>query len=218
MTPLQAHLIRHGEVHNPESVLYGRLPGFGLSDQGRIMADRAAKFLHENDIQVSRIISSPLQRTKESAEPVAKLYGLDIEEDVRLIEPWNIFEGSSVNAKTVAKNLPKVLMPWKPSWGEAYTSIRDRMLDVIQEALNEEAAKKQDGKDWGHVVFVSHQLPIWMIRRSLAGKSLVHNPKHRELALSSITTVENHDHGLAEVAYHSPAAEFLLNVSDKGAV
>src|SRR6202044_2340550 len=85
------HLVRHGEVHNPGRILYGRLPGFQLSEAGRLMAKAAADFLADRDITVLK--SSPLQRAVETAEPIAAEFGLETEIDDRLIEPWNYFEG-----------------------------------------------------------------------------------------------------------------------------
>ena len=85
------HLLRHGEVSNPQGVLYGRLAGFHLSEEGRLMAKSAAGFLAGRDVTVLR--SSPLERALETAAPLAAQFGLDVEVDERLIEPWNHFEG-----------------------------------------------------------------------------------------------------------------------------
>ncbi|MFB0944461.1 MAG: histidine phosphatase family protein, partial [Candidatus Nanopelagicales bacterium] len=60
------HLLRHGEVYNPQGVLYGRLPGYFLSDLGRKMADRAASALANRDI--ATVISSPMERAQQTAE------------------------------------------------------------------------------------------------------------------------------------------------------
>src|SRR5262249_8543420 len=85
------HLVRHGEVENPEGVLYGRLPGYHLSETGRLMAKAAADCLAGRDVTVLR--SSPLERALETAEPIAAEFGLTASVDDRLIEPWNHFEG-----------------------------------------------------------------------------------------------------------------------------
>jgi hypothetical protein len=85
------HLVRHGEVHNPDKILYGRIPGFHLSEAGRLMAKAAADYLAGRDVTVLR--SSPLQRALETAEPIAAELGLPVQVDDRLIEPWNYFEG-----------------------------------------------------------------------------------------------------------------------------
>src|SRR5438477_13034930 len=85
------HLVRHGEVSNPRGVLYGRLPGFHLSEDGRLMAKAAAGFLAGRDVTL--LLSSPLERARETAAPVAAQFGLEIVVDEGLIEPTNEFEG-----------------------------------------------------------------------------------------------------------------------------
>lgn len=85
------HLLRHGEVENPRGLIYGRLPGFHLSEDGRMMAKAAADYLAERDIV--GVFTSPLERARETAEPVAERFSLEPVVDERLIEPWNHFEG-----------------------------------------------------------------------------------------------------------------------------
>ncbi|MGB3414474.1 MAG: histidine phosphatase family protein [Microbacteriaceae bacterium] len=218
MSSIRVHLIRHGEVENPNGVLYGRLDGFGLSESGQEMAKLAAEHLQTHGAKITRIIASPLQRTRESAAPLAAAFSLPVEEDIRLIEPWNRFEGQKMNASTLIK--PKygryLFAPWLPSWGEHYDDIFDRMLAVISEAID--TAESSGG---GDIALVSHQLPIWMVRRALANKPLVHNPGKRELALSSVTTVGRQsagNQGLVELGYRSPAEHMINQSKDKGAV
>ena len=59
------HVLRHGEVHNPNGVLYGRLPDFHLSDLGKEMAERIAERMRGTD--VTHVVSSPLERAQETA-------------------------------------------------------------------------------------------------------------------------------------------------------
>jgi broad specificity phosphatase PhoE len=73
------HLLRHGEVHNPEGVLYGRRDGFHLSDLGNRMAQRIADSIGDRDIVHLRV--SPLERAQETAQPLAKARGLEIVSD-----------------------------------------------------------------------------------------------------------------------------------------
>ena len=98
MPAKRLHLIRHGEVHNPGSVIYGRLPHFKLSDLGHQMAAAAAAELKKQERQVGKIFASPLLRTQESAQHVEKAFGVDTKTDERLIEPWNRFEGRKFGA------------------------------------------------------------------------------------------------------------------------
>src|SRR5262249_20425004 len=148
------HLVRHGEVANPSRVLYGRIPGFKLSEDGQMMAKRAADFLAGRDVTVLR--SSPLERAIETAEPIAAQLGLAMEIDERLIEPWNHFEGLNVGVGDGALRAPRHWMylrnPFRPSWGEPYQQVAARMLAA---AIG--AARAARGHE---AVCVSHQLPI----------------------------------------------------------
>ena len=219
MVARQIHLVRHGEVFNPDRVLYGRIPGFGLSDKGMRMATLAATDLAERSATYSKLVVSPLQRTRESAEPVALALGLDMTIDDRIIEPTNAFEGQHMGGRDAAWRKPKywkyLLNPLRPSWGEPYRAIVNRMMDAIVEA-----GLSVDG---GDVVMVSHQLPIWMVKRHLTKKSLAHFPGSRECSLSSITTLEwlnpnDPSQGLQLVGYVEPAAQLLGDSIDVGAV
>jgi broad specificity phosphatase PhoE len=210
----QIHLVRHGEVFNPQGVLYGRLPGFGLSDLGRRMADAAAADLQSHRRAVSSIVSSPLQRTQQSAEPVAERFGLEVRLDDRIIEPTNRFEGKRMTGRESAlrdvRNWAYLANPWEPSWGEPFRSIADRMIQAMTDAA--------DSVDSGDVVMVSHQLPIWMVHRRVTGKSLAHDPRRRRCALSSITTFERRGRRFVEVGYRDPAAGLQSQATDVGAV
>lgn len=209
------HLIRHGEVHNPGGVLYGRLPHFRLSDLGHEMAKSAASKVAETTSEqgrrVVKLLASPLLRTQESAAPVASTFGLDVHTDERLIEPYNIFEGRKLSAShiLIRPHLYYHLRnPQKPSWGEPYEAIAARMMSAIEDAWN--------SVDAGDVVLVSHQLPIVMVQLTVAGKPLAHNPKQRRCSLSSITTLERQGDKFVEVSYVDTAANHV--VIDRGAV
>jgi broad specificity phosphatase PhoE len=205
------HLVRHGEVYNPDHVLYGRIPGFGLSELGQRMAKVAAdsKVGHP----ITRLYASPLQRTRESAAPWSTNFGLAVSTDERLIEPWNDFEGTAGFGAKALRNprlWPKLRNPFRPSWGEPYASIAARMLSVIEDAWN--------ATESGEVVLVSHQLPIWMVHRELAGERLFHDPRRRRCALSSITTLSREGNRFVEVDYQDPAAALQASAIDLGAV
>ena len=212
MSATLIHLVRHGEVYNPKGILYGRLPGYHLSELGHRMAAAAATQLAGHP--VTALYASPLQRAQESAAPWSEKFGLDIVTDERLIEPFNRFEGEKFEfgpaVLTKPRVWPWVLNPWKPSWGEPYVSVIERMMAAIGDAW--EAAEA------GEVVMVSHQMPIVMVQRFVAGKKPFHDPRHRRCHLSSITTLEKRDGGFVEVGYQDPAADLLAQAIDLGAV
>jgi broad specificity phosphatase PhoE len=193
------HLLRHGEVENPQRVMYGRLPGYHLSANGRAMADAAADFFSER--AVVALFCSPLERAQETARPVAERLGLEIVTDERLIEPWNHFEGLTFGVGDGSlrrpAHWPYLINPFRPSWGEAYRSVAMRMLAVMEEARAAAAGEE--------AVCVSHQLPIWVTRRMTEGKRLWHNPAVRECALGSVTSFTYSGDQLTGVSYTVPA-------------
>jgi broad specificity phosphatase PhoE len=213
MPASRLHLVRHGEVFNPDGVLYERIDGFGLSELGHQMAQAAAKQLKTEGVEISKLVVSPLQRTRESAKPIAELYGIEPVFDERVIEPWNLFRGLRVGPRALLKR-PSILLslynPSKPSWGEPFTEIVSRMSSAALDHWSDVES--------GDVVIVSHQLPIWMVYRSANGLKLPHDPRDRRCSLSSITSFEVIDGKLREVAYREPGIEFANQAIDGGAV
>lgn len=193
------HVLRHGEVHNPKGILYGRLPGFSLSVTGRSQAGAVARSLADHDIAV--VIASPLQRAQETAEPIARQHGLLVRTDENLIEAGNTFEGLRVSVGDGALRKPrhwwKLRDPFTPSWGEPYLQIAHRMLAAVNKARVEAA---------GHeAVLVSHQLPVWTLRRFLQGQRLWHDPRHRQCSLASLTSLVYQGDTLVDIVYSEPA-------------
>jgi len=193
------HLMRHGEVFNPTGVLYGRLPGFRLSEAGEGMARTAAAWFAGRD--VTHLVASPLDRAQQTARPIAETLGLDIATDERLIEAGNDFEGKAFGVGDGAMRHPanwwRLRNPWTPSWGEPYREIAARMLGAI--ATARDAAR-------GHeAVCVSHQLPIWTVRLHLEGRRYLHDPRRRECGLASVTSLTYDGDRLAGLTYAEPA-------------
>ncbi|QWF79882.1 histidine phosphatase family protein [Amycolatopsis sp. CA-230715] len=199
MTSTVVHLLRHGEVHNPEKVLYGRLPGYRLSERGQRQALTVAEALAGHDI--AHVVASPLQRAQETAAPIAGAHRIDVATDDRLIEAGNLFEGERVavgdGALREPKHWPKLRNPFKPSWGEPYVEIAHRMLGAVYRAR---AAAE------GHeALCVSHQLPIWTLRRFLEAKRLWHDPRQRQCSLASLTSLVFSGEELVRIVYSEPA-------------
>ena len=193
------HLLRHGEVYNPAKVLYGRLPGFRLSDAGLGMADKAAAWFTGRD--VTHLVSSPLERARQTAAPIAEALSLPVAIDDRLIEAGNAFEGLRVGVGDGALRAPrhwwKLRNPFRPSWGEPYVGIAARMLAAVEAARD--AAR-------GHeAVLVSHQLPIWTLRLHMEGRRYAHDPRRRQCGLASVTSVVYDGDRFLNVSYAEPA-------------
>lgn len=201
------HLLRHGEVHNPEKVLYGRLPGYVLSDLGHEMAERAAQALAGNDIAL--IVSSPMERAQQTASPVAARHDLAIDIDDELIEADNVFEGQRVSVGDGVLRQPRtwrhLYNPFTPSWGEPYAQVAERMHRAI-----DRARAKVPGRE---AVLVSHQLPIWIARLQAENRRLWHDPRSRQCTLASLTSLTYEGDDLVAITYTEPSRDLLPGAS-----
>lgn len=208
MTTTTVHLVRHGEVHNPERILYGRAPGYRLSDRGQEMAQRVGEHLAGADIALVR--SSPMLRAQQTAAPIAAPHGLEITTDQRLSESGNHFEGQRMGHGSARLSDPRnwrwFWNPLRPSWGEPY---REQVARVVSAVHDARAAAE------GHeAVLVLHQLPIWVTRRSAEGRPLVHDPRRRQCGLCSVTSLRFDGPHLAGVDYAEPAADLYAGAVD----
>jgi broad specificity phosphatase PhoE len=194
----QVHLVRHGEVYNPDGILYERLPGFHLSDKGKAQATAVADALADRDIVA--VIASPLERAQETAAPIAARHDLPVDTDPELIESTNFLQGRRISPGDGAWRDPRVWWllrnPFTPSWGEPYKQIAARMSTAVDKARARAA---------GHeAVCVSHQLPIWTLRLHLTGKRLWHDPRRRHCAIGSVTSLVYDGDRLVDVVYYQP--------------
>ncbi|MGH3427857.1 MAG: histidine phosphatase family protein [Terriglobales bacterium] len=197
------HAVRHGEVHNPDKVLYGRAPGYRLSSRGEQMATAAGEYLAKlGDGRIADVTASSLERAQQTAGLIAaELGGVEVGVDDRLLESRNFFSGRRLRRSDFVKHFYKLYNPFRPSWDEAYVSIADRMVAAVDAA--------RDRARGAAAVLVSHQLPIWVLRRRLSGRRLWHSPAHRQCALGSVTSFEFHGDNLIAIHYHVPAPELV---------
>lgn len=204
------HLLRHGEVDNPDGVLYGRLSGYGLTPLGKEMAQVVADFMVEQQRDITHVIASPLLRAQQTALPTALAYDLPVESDPRLVEAGNAFEGQQINKNRLILAYPKnwklYAHPHRPSWGEPYTQIAERMSASISTAIEEAR---------GHeALLVSHQLPIVTMQRFLERKPFSHNPLGRQCSLASLTSLMFEGDTLVGWSYTEPARALLKRAQD----
>ncbi|GAB3856620.1 histidine phosphatase family protein [Nocardioides maradonensis] len=197
------HLVRHGEVFNPDGVLYGRRDGFHLSELGQAMAQRTSTWLAKRDVTLIR--SSPLERARETAAPLAATLDLEVGIEPRILESENKFEGMQFGRGRNALRNPATWRllwnPFKPSWGEPYAHIVERMLEAVRDAR---AAAE------GHeAVLVSHQLPIWTTRLAVEGRSFLHDPRRRQCTLCSVTSLHFVGEALTQISYAEPAIDLI---------
>lgn len=202
MEPTVVHVCRHGQVENPDHILYGRAEGYGLSDLGRRMAEALGE--HFAGVPLTHLRCSPLQRARETMAPIAENHpDLPVVIDPRIIEAANALEGRSFgrfNQRLLLPgNLRHLWNPLRPSWGEPYREIAPRMKAAIADA----AAAAGEG---GQAVLVSHQLPIYIARLAAEGRSFIHNPANRQCRLASVTSFHFLGGRITHVAYTEPVA------------
>lgn len=173
--PLTLYMLRHGEVHNPQRILYGRLPGFYLSDVGRHQAMMAARVL--KDKAIAAVYSSPMERAQETAKLAIGQHPSDftIEIDPRLNECHTPFDGTP--HATLEKTFFDIYTGNEPPH-ECPADLRVRALDFLADMrvkhANEEIAfvthgdivvslflyaKKQSGEDIGRGKLLDLGLP-----------------------------------------------------------
>ncbi|MEI6404609.1 MAG: histidine phosphatase family protein [Actinomycetes bacterium] len=207
MTRTTVHLLRHGEVYNPAKILYGRLPGYTLSDLGHEMAARAAGALAHRDVVA--VIASPLERAQQTAVPIAAAHGLEIATNVDIIEADNVFEGQRVAVGDGVLREPRawrhLYNPFKPSWGEPYADLAARMRKAVFEA--------RDLARGHEAVLVSHQLPIWISRLDFENRRFFHDPRKRQCSLASLTSLTFDDNDLVAINYTEPSADLVARAS-----
>jgi broad specificity phosphatase PhoE len=150
------YLVRHGEVNNPDGIIYGRLSNFGLTQNGKNQSEKTAEFLADKHIDA--IYSSPLKRTKQTAEILQKK--LDIPEiyySDQILEVRTSYEGGKFS-KLDKLQSEVYLKPLDPS-DETLEQIAQRMMIFLHGVIN-----KNEGK---HVVIVTHGDPIMALKAKI---------------------------------------------------
>ncbi len=167
--PDRLHLVRHGEVHNPENLVYADLPGFGLSEHGRRQAAAAAAWLRR--MPVVAVVSSPLQRAVETAIPIAAAHGLEPLPDDDLVEWLLARRWAGKRWSDLPELLPGELEAYLAHPADLPFSPEPLAIAGRRVAAAATRAWEQRGPS-GHVVVVGHQDPIEAGRRTLTGRGL----------------------------------------------
>jgi broad specificity phosphatase PhoE len=192
------HLVRHGEVENPKGVIYGRLPGYNLSERGKRQAQAAADRLADRDI--GAIWASPLERAQETAEAIAARHEVEITTDERLIESDTTLEGVGKSVVAFLRS-PKhwwaLRNPWRPSWGETFVEIKLRMMAAVDDAVASSGGRE--------LVIVSHQTPVLVARAALSQRRGPPWLGGAPCTTGSITTLEMKGASVVGASYFAPS-------------
>ena len=161
------HLLRHGEVHNPDHVVYASLDGFHLTAYGLAQARAAAAHLKGRPIVA--VWSSPLQRALETAAAVALVHDLPVMVDERLIE-WRLADlWAGVRWEDLPASRPEQIEAYLahptdiPGSPETLEQLARRMAEALTDIAESHG---------GDVVVVSHQDPLQAARLFLTGRDL----------------------------------------------
>lgn len=127
------YLTRHGQVHNPDQILYGRLP-LPLSTAGRLQIEKMADWYRDKDIK--KIYSSPIVRCLETSQILANKLGLEIITDIRLAESLEPVQGMTVEMQ---RQYDVNKLSYGGTWGgETIEEIFNRVHDFFEEVKSKE--------------------------------------------------------------------------------
>ena len=158
-------LVRHGQTPTTGKVMPGRAPGLHLAETGRAQAQRTAERIAELSPAPSAIYASPLERTQETAAPIAKALGLRVRSHRGLLDcAVGDWEGKSL--KTLAKTPEwRTVANWPTGFrfpgGESFAEMSLRALNTVLSLAEEHRGER--------VVCVSHADPIKVVLAAAAG-------------------------------------------------
>ncbi len=179
------NLVRHAEVYNPRNVWYGRLEGFELSERGLRQAEALARFFADHPIEA--VYCSPLTRAVQTATPIAAQHELEVLIENDLIESETKLQGKHGDLRLFRNplNARHFVNPLRPSWGESYASLSDRIVGTIHRLR-----EKHQG---GEVIAVSHMTPVLIGRLRIEQDPRPPWRAGLPCRRASVTTLEFHD-------------------------
>lgn len=148
-------LVRHGQTGSTGSVLPGRAPGLDLTDLGRIQAGAAARRLTTVK-KVSAVYASPLERTKQTAAPIAKALGLRVRVAKGLVEcefgEWTGRKLDELRKLPEWRAVQSTPSQFRFPGGESFTEMQVRVVGELERLTNLHRGET--------IVCVSHADPI----------------------------------------------------------
>jgi broad specificity phosphatase PhoE len=160
--PTRVIFVRHGNVHNPRNLIYGRLPRFRLSERGVGDIRRTAEYLRE--VPLAAIYSSPLLRARQSAALLAATHpGVPLRFTRWLIEVHTSWQGENNQITEEIRGF-SYYDPLKGEGDETILDVFTRMDRALRMVL-----RRHPGQI---TVCVSHGDPIKILRIGYAGKEL----------------------------------------------
>ncbi len=164
--PTVVCLVRHGTTATTGKVLPGRARGLHLSDQGREEAVKAADAL--SAMSVSAVYSSPLERTRETAQAISDRVGKPVVAERGLIEcdfgGWTGEELSQLRKLSEWQTVQHWPSGFRFPGGESFVELQSRLTDTVGRICKSHAGEV--------VVAVSHADCIKVVLASVLGVPL----------------------------------------------
>jgi broad specificity phosphatase PhoE len=160
------YFVRHGRTENEGQIIYGRMPGYPLSSEGREEVNRAGVFFQNKSI--SQIYTSPLQRTFETAEIISQhLPNTKLEHLFDLTETESTYWQGLTADRLFTNDAYEAFIndPEADIGTENLSQLASRMQGVVKRLL-----QKHRGQS---VVCVSHEFPILALKFKYENKPLV---------------------------------------------
>jgi len=195
--PTLALFVRHGRTPTTGKVLPGQAKGLHLAEEGTAQAERVAGRLSVLD-KVDAVYASPLERTRETAAPIAKLHGLKVHVD-RGLADCDFGDWTGAELKALSK-LPewRVVQSYPSGFrfpgGESFVEMYARVVGAV-----ERLRSRHKG---GTVVFVSHADPIKAAVAHASGTHLDHAQRF-VISPCSVTAISYADGGAAVLTVNS---------------
>lgn len=192
-------LVRHGQTPTTGKTLPGRAPGLHLSDAGRAQAEAVAERIRTLK-SVDAIYASPLERTRETAAPIARALGLRTRIDRGLVEcdfgDWTGRELSHLVKLPEWSTVQKAPSMFRFPDGESFVEMQTRMASTV-----EKLCRQHQGET---IVCVSHADPI----KALVAHALgTHIDLFQRIVISTCS---------ATVLHYTPAGPIVLAVNSTG--
>ena len=153
--PTRVLLVRHGLTESTGSVLPGRAPGLNLSDAGRAQAQRTAEMITDGST-IDAIYTSPLERARQTAAPIAAATGQRAKVDRGLIEcdfgEWTGEKLAALMKKPEWSTVQRAPSSFRFPGGESFVEMQLRIVSTIE--------RLRTAHPGGTIVCVSHADPI----------------------------------------------------------
>jgi probable phosphoglycerate mutase len=157
--PTLVLLVRHGQTPTTGKVLPGRTPGLLLAEKGQRQAEAAAEriaALQTAKRRIAAVYASPLERTQQTAAPIAKALGLRVRRNQGLLEAdfgeWTGAELKKLYKKPEWRTVQRNPSGFRFPGGESFTEMQQRITGAIARLV-----ERHPGQT---VVAVSHADPI----------------------------------------------------------